>query len=166
MTVAAHTSTRPRWPRALLVAYTAFVLVVTWWPSPQHSDAPQWETAILDAIRSVGIPMTMPVLEAVANIGMFVPLGMLLVPFWSAWLEGRGHSSLPPRAIVAGPARATASAVLGRTVLTGMAFTILIETVQLAIPGRYSTVQDVVMNTIGAAVGGGVALLARRLWRS
>lgn len=173
MTVAAHTSTRPRWPRALLVAYTAFVLVVTWWPSPQHSDAPQWETAILDAIRSVGIPMTMPVLEAVANIGMFVPLGMLLVPFWSAWLVRRGgtgqpahaDASVPALASTARPARATATAVLGRTVLTGLALTILIETVQLAIPGRYSTVQDVVMNTIGAAVGGGVALLARRLWR-
>ncbi len=156
---------RQRWPRTLLVAYAAFVLVVTWWPSPQHSDAPQWETAILDAIRGVGIPMTMPVLEAVANIGMFVPLGMLLVPFWFAWLARPDRASSSSRTNPAGRARAAATAVLGRTVLTGLAFTILIETVQLAIPGRYSTVQDVFMNTIGAAVGGGAVLLVHRLRR-
>ncbi|HUX72242.1 MAG TPA: VanZ family protein [Cellulomonadaceae bacterium] len=143
------------WSHALLVAYTAFVLVVTWWPSPQSTNAPRWETTILDAIHGVGIPMTMPVLEALANVGMFVPLGMLLVPWWSARPTRRG------RAAASAPARATA-AVLVRTVLTGLALTIVIETVQLAIPGRYSTVQDVVMNTLGAAVGGGATLLVRR----
>jgi glycopeptide antibiotics resistance protein len=150
----------------LLVAYTGFVLVVTWWPSPQSTHAPQWETTILDAIRGIGIPMTMPVLEALANVGMFVPLGMLLVPVWSVRLRRRDRAAPPPRADAGGPARAgAAAAVLGRTVLTGMALTILIETVQLGIPGRYSTVQDVVMNTIGAALGGGAVLLARQPWR-
>ncbi len=142
-------SARGFWSRALLVAYTAFVLVVTWWPSPQSTDAPQWETTILDAIRGVGIPMTMPVLEALANVGMFVPLGMLLVPAWSARLNRRDG----------------ATAIFVRTVLAGATLTVVIETVQLAIPGRYSTVQDVIMNTLGAAVGGGAVLLARRLRR-
>ncbi|MHB1489959.1 MAG: VanZ family protein [Cellulomonas sp.] len=147
------------WSHALLVAYTAFVLFVTWWPSPQSTNAPQWETAILDTIRGVGIPMTMPVLEALANVGMFVPIGMLLVPGWSAWLTRRGRTT------ASAPARTTAAAIFVRTALTGMALTIVIETVQLAIPGRYSTVQDVVMNTLGGAVGGGAALLVRRLRR-
>ena len=98
--------TRPRWAHVLLVACTAFVLVVTWWPSPQHSNAPQWATAIL----------------------------------------GR-------------------TVLTGLTGLTGLTLTLVIETVQLANPGRCTTVQDVVMNTIGAAVGGGAVLLARRARR-
>lgn len=165
MTVADHTFARRSRSRGLLLAYAAFVLVVTWWPSPQHSDAPRWETAILDAIRGVGIPMTMPVLEAVANIGMFAPLGMLLVPFWSARLARPDRAAPVAREDTPGSVRGPAAAVLVRTDLTGLAFTILIETVQLAIPGRYSTVQDVVMNTIGAAVGGGAVLLVHRLRR-
>jgi glycopeptide antibiotics resistance protein len=133
--------------RDLLLAYAAFVLVVTWWPSPASSSAPQWEQHILGWVRGVGVPMTMPVLEVVANIGMFVPLGVLLM-------------------LAVSPRRWPAPRMLTVAAAAGAGFSTIIELVQLGIPGRFSTVQDVVMNTLGAVVGAGVALGLRGLSRS
>lgn len=133
-----------RLPRGLLLAYAAFVLVVTWWPSPQSTSAPQWEQHILAWVRDMGIPITMPALEAVANIGMFVPLGALVVP------------TLPPQS-------QRARTVLVVATGAGACFSTTIELVQLGIPGRFATLQDVLMNTIGAAVGAGLVVGIRRL---
>jgi glycopeptide antibiotics resistance protein len=135
-----------RLPRDLLFAYVVFVLVVTWWPSPQSTSAPHWEQHILAWVRGVGVPMTMPVLEAVANIGMFVPLGVLLV-------------------LALSPQHWPRRALLAVAVVAGAGFSTMIELVQLGIPGRYSTLQDVVMNTLGAALGAGVVVGIGRLVR-
>ena len=123
--------------RALLSAYAAVVLVITWWPSPQSSAAPRWEQSVLELVRGLGVPATMPVLEALANVAMFFPLGVLfaLVIPVRGWRAGK---------VVAAAAGA------------GAGFSTVIELVQLGIPGRYSTLQDVVMNTIGGVVGAGL----------
>lgn len=48
-----------------------------------------------------------------------------------------------------------------RTVAAGLALSITIELLQLAIPGRSTATVDVICNTLGAAAGW---LLARRFW--
>ena len=122
-----------RWTFAV---YLAAVLVVTCWPSPETTAAPGWALAVLDGFGSVGLPMSFEFLEAASNVVMFLPFGVLgllvvsgtrqTVPIWRA---------------------------AGLVVLAGFALSLAIELTQLVIPGRYSTVQDVVMNTTGALVG-------------
>lgn len=51
---------------------------------------------------------------------------------------------------------------LRRTVTTGFAFSLGIELLQLAIPGRTTATTDVIANTIGAAAGWVVAARAAR----
>ncbi|MFF3064567.1 VanZ family protein [Oerskovia sp. NPDC057915] len=122
-----------RWTFA---AYLAAVLVVTCWPSPQSTAAPGWALAVLDAFRSAGLPMSYGFLEAASNVVMFVPFGVLGLLVLSG----------------ARPAVPLGRAV-SLVVLAGFVLSLAIEVSQLVIPGRYSTVQDVVMNTTGAVVG-------------
>ncbi|QDW61932.1 VanZ family protein [Oerskovia sp. KBS0722] len=122
-----------RWTFAV---YLAAVLVVTCWPSPQSTAAPGWALAVLDAFRSVGLPMSYEFLEAASNVVMFLPFGVLGLLVLCG----------------ARPAVPLGRAV-GFVVLAGFALSLAIELSQLVIPGRYSTVQDVVMNTTGAVVG-------------
>jgi len=74
-------------------------------------------------------------LEFTANIAMFVPFG-ILVPL--------AFARLPWFA----------------TLALGFAATVTIELVQSALPSRFSTVSDVVANTLGTAIG---LLVLRRL---
>ena len=77
-------------------------------------------------------------LEFTANIAMFVPFGVLVrVAF----------ARLPWWAVL----------------LLGVATTVTIELVQTTLPGRYSTLSDVIANTLGTAAGLLVVwLLSRR----
>jgi glycopeptide antibiotics resistance protein len=122
-------------------AYLAAVLVVTLWPSPQSTAAPGWATATLDVLRGLGIPMTLPVLEASANVVMFLPFGVLGLPL----LRGAGRRR---RGTAPGTWRA-----VGLVTLTGAALSAAIELTQNLLPGRVPTVQDVVLNTGGALLG-------------
>ncbi|MFF2620291.1 VanZ family protein [Oerskovia jenensis] len=122
-----------RWTFAV---YLAAVLVVTCWPSPQSTAAPGWALAVLEVFRSVGLPMSYEFLEAASNVVMFVPFGALgLLVLVGA------RPGVPLRR------------GLGAVVLAGFVLSLAIELSQLVIPGRYPTVQDVVMNTTGAVVG-------------
>lgn len=86
---------------------------------------------------SLGLEPGYVALEFVANIALFVPFGLLIrVAF--ARLPRWGVAAL------------------------GFVTTVTIEIVQSAIPGRFSTVSDVVANTLGTLVG---LWLARRLSR-
>lgn len=78
-----------------------------------------------------------PALEFVANVALFVPFGAL-------WML-----ALP---------RLRPLAVIG----SGLATSALIEVVQLALPSRFSSLSDVIANTLGTAVG--VALVALIRW--
>ena len=76
-------------------------------------------------------------LEKAANVVMFVPLGLLMALLLP---PGRRWISVPTLA----------------------AYSAAIELIQLLIPGRVSTVTDVVMNTLGAAIGwAAIALVTR-----
>lgn len=137
-------------------AYLAAVLVVTLWPSPQSTDAPGWATATLDFLQGLGIPITLPVLEALANVVMFGPFGVLGVPLLRGATARRRGAPL-------GVWRAA-----GVVTVAGCALSVAIELTQNLLPGRVPTVQDVVMNTAGALLGAAlvavvlVAVPARR----
>ncbi|KAJ8141785.1 hypothetical protein OY671_005044 [Metschnikowia pulcherrima] len=121
--------------------YLAAVSVVTLWPSPQSTDAPGWATSTLGFLQGLGIPITSPVLEALANVVMFGPFGVLGVPL------SRGAAARRGRA-VPGVWRA-----VGLVTLAGCALSVAIELTQNLSPGRVPTVQDVVSNTAGALSG-------------
>ncbi|QJW35438.1 VanZ family protein [Cellulosimicrobium protaetiae] len=122
-------------------AYLAAVGVVTLWPSPQSTAAPGWATATLDVLHGLGVPMTLAVLEASANVVMFLPFGVLGLPLLRGRAARRG-------ARVPGPWRG-----VGIVTLAGGVLSAAIELTQNLLPGRVPTVQDVVLNTLGALVG-------------
>ncbi len=139
--------TRPPYADAMrlltwtFAAYLAAVLVVTLWPSPQSTDAPGWATSTLGFLQSLGIPITLPVLEALANVVMFGPFGLLGVPLLRGATARRRGAPL-------GVWRA-----VGVVTLAGCALSVAIELTQNLLPGRVPTVQDVVLNTAGALLG-------------
>ncbi|QGQ20253.1 VanZ family protein [Cellulomonas sp. JZ18] len=116
-----------------LVVYLAAVAAVTLTPGHAHDTSLGLVRTVLAWLADRGVPLAFEPVEAVANVVMFVPFGVLVglllgVRRW--WV----------------------------VVLLGFATSVVIETVQRVVPERFSTVQDVVMNTLGAAVG--VAVLA------
>jgi hypothetical protein len=124
--------------RITLLGYLGLVLVVTLWPDPPDPGGFGWLERALRWWSGRGLPGgDVAVVEAVANVAMFVPLGALL-----------------PAATRIGP---------GRAVPVGAALSILIELVQLAfLPHRVATLGDVLMNTLGAAVGAALHVAIRR----
>ncbi len=112
------------------------MLLIVAWPTPV--DAPSHSTllALLKAVHRLRVLMFIdyPQVEFLANVAMFVPLGLLVAVLFGL--------------------RRWAFAVL---LCFGVSS--LIETAQFFfLPGRYGTVDDVIANTLGALVG---ALLAR-----
>lgn len=122
--------------RAALVVYLLAVARITLWPRLAEPET----LALLDRLvarwHAAGLPEAVDValVEAVANVVMFVPFGglVLLVTSWR-----RGH-------VVAAGALTSTS----------------VETAQLLLPERVTSLQDVVLNTVGAGLG---VLLATRL---
>ena len=128
--------------RITLLGYLAAVLLITQWPDPPDPGTLSWLQRVLAQLHDSGLPgaVDLPVVEALANVAMFVPLGLLL------------PAATRTRAWLAVPA--------------GAGFAALIELSQLIfLPHRVASVQDVVMNTLGAALGAAV-LLAIRAWRA
>ncbi|WCM56058.1 VanZ family protein [Microbacterium sp. EF45047] len=125
----------------MLAPYSVVLLLLTWLPGEQAAVA----TGIVNrlarflAARDI-VPYALgyPVLEFLANIALFVPLGLLLAAGWprlSGW------------AIAA----------------TGLATTVTIEAVQILLPSRYPSFSDLVANTLGAVGGWGLVAGARAL---
>ncbi|OOB90059.1 VanZ family protein [Rathayibacter sp. VKM Ac-2630] len=110
--------------------YLAALALVAFWPVPVDSGVRRLLDRLLAALARHGLGVIdYDLIERAANVALFVPLGVLLALHlrarW-AWL-----------AVVVG---ATTSAV--------------IETGQLLfLSDRFATTDDVVMNTLGAAIG-------------
>ena len=120
--------------RWLLAGYLVLVLRITLWPGLGVDPAVDWLEQTLAWLHARGLPeaVGVPLVEAVANVVMFVPLGLLL--------------PLTVRAL-GGTRRWWA-------VGSGLLLSALIETCQLLfLPDRVPTLQDVAMNTLGALVG-------------
>lgn len=125
---------------ALRVAFGCYLVVLAYLvftPQPDNKTAFGWVRRTIDWIAAHGVPLTFPIAEAAGNVLLFVPFGLL----------------------------AGALAGLRRwwiVLLAGSATSAAIETIQLAIPGRWTTLQDWILNTLGTAVGLGVLWLVVR----
>ena len=87
----------------------------------------------LDLLATIGLSPPAALVEVGLNVLLFLPLSLL------GWFV-MGRRSVPFWLVV------------------GLVVSAVIELAQLAIPGRVSTVQDVVANTAGAAIGAVFAL--------
>jgi len=119
--------------RVLTAAYAVYLAIVcflVFTPGGRSVGGPI--AAVLDALNGLGIDATREQVELGLNVLLFVPLSLL---GW--YLLRRG---------------------VGFWVAAGALLSAVIEVVQLAIPGRVSSLQDVVANTAGAAIGALVAL--------
>lgn len=105
-------------------------------PQPIGPNQQEFIHRALDALHRRGYAESIDYmrLEFLANIGLFVPIGMFLLLLFGAggwWLAGIGS----------------------------FAMTVMIETVQKQIPGRVSDERDLAANTLGALIGIAIALV-------
>jgi glycopeptide antibiotics resistance protein len=126
--------------RGLFAVYLVGLAVLTMMPEPDDHTAFGWVRTAIAAVAARGVPVTFAGLEATGNVLLFVPFGLL------AGLLARPRRW--PLVLVAGSATSAA-----------------IETIQLAIPGRWTTLQDWVLNTLGTGVGLVVLAVAVRARR-
>jgi glycopeptide antibiotics resistance protein len=118
-------------PGFLLIGYLMTVALVVLWPTPVDRDASGTILQVLAKLHAFGAPdwIDYNFVETSANIVMFVPIGLL-----GGTLLRTGY----------------------RWIAVPAAFSVsfLIELVQdTFLPGRFGTMQDVLANTHGAALG-------------
>src|SRR5262245_25939436 len=116
--------------------YLVFVAWLTLTPEPIGPDQQQFIQRVLDGLHRRGYAETLDYsqLEFLANVALFVPIGVFLLLLFGAggwWLAAIGS----------------------------FAMTAVIETLQQGIPGRVSDDRDLMANTIGALIGIVIALL-------
>lgn len=116
--------------------YLIFVGWLTLTPQPIGPDQQQFILRVLDALHRRGYAESLDYdrLEFLANIALFVPIGVFLLLLFGAggwWLAAIGS----------------------------FAMTVVIETVQQKIPGRVPDDRDLIANTIGALIGIALGLL-------
>lgn len=116
--------------------YLIFVGWLTLTPQPIDPDQQRLIERVLDALHRRGYAESIDYsrFEFLANIAMFVPIGVFLLLLFGAggwWLAGIGS----------------------------FATTVVIETVQQQIPGRVSDERDLVANTLGGLIGIVIALV-------
>lgn len=130
----------PRKVAALLgLAYVGFVAVVASRSEPVDRGRDGTIERVLDRLHGWGVPTSFDydALEVAANVGYFVPVGLLLVlalprsRWWVALLVGVGLS---------------VASELGQALL---------------LPERVSSVTDLLANSLGTVLGVGLALAAR-----
>lgn len=127
--------------RLLLGVYTAAVTVIAFWPVPVDQGMRVGVLRFAAFMRGNGfIGLQYEHIEFTANLLMFIPLGLLL----TLALRPRSARWVPPLACLFASA--------------------LIELVQfLLLPQRFTTVSDVIANTLGGALGWLIALAMVRL---
>lgn len=123
---------------AALAAYTAFVLVVTLSPRmPGTGFVGRLVNGVLDWFHERGLllPVDYSVVEFTANIGMFVPLGVLVLLIRRSWW----------------------------LLLVGPAFSGFIELFQATLlPTRVGEWRDILSNSLGFLLGAALVALAAR----
>ena len=114
----------------LTFAYLGFVGWLTLTPTPISSDNADLIQRLLVRLQRIDDLswLTYNRLEFIANIGLFVPVGLFLLLLFGTrywWVSA----------------------------LVGFAMTVAIETVQRLIPERFSDERDILANTIGTLIG-------------
>lgn len=119
-------ASRHRWVDIALLASVAGILALTLNPKDERNEIQL--IPFRDILGALGTPVNETLLlAAAANILLFIPFG--------AALNMRGLS-------------------LGRTILVALALTLCVEGAQLLfVSGRTTSVDDVVLNTLGAPLG-------------
>jgi glycopeptide antibiotics resistance protein len=117
---------------------------------------------VVATLAHLGLHTSIAVLEGAANLVMFLPFGVLGLVL-ATWRPG---ATRRPGATWRMGATRPVTHLRAWLVVTaaGFVFSGLIETVQLAIPGRVSSLQDVALNGCGALLGASVTALVRA-WR-
>lgn len=114
---------------AVSLLYVVAVLLIAFWPVPVDSSMSGGLETTIGWLHTHGLPKFIgyEAIEFTANILFFIPLG-LLVRTWTkrSWVA----------------------------ILTGMCMSISIELIQeLVLPQRFSSVLDILANTLGAIIG-------------
>ena len=114
----------------LTFAYLGFVGWLTLTPTPISSDNADLIQRLLVRLQRIDDLswLTYNRLEFIANIGLFVPVGLFLLLLFGTrywWVSA----------------------------MVGFAMTVAIETVQRLIPERFSDERDILANTIGTLIG-------------
>lgn len=126
--------------RVMLVPYGIALALIVWLPATAASKVTGVVFRLaryVSAHTDISLTTAYTVFEFLANVALFVPLGLLLVAAWprnSAWV----------------------------VLLLGYSASVTIELVQTMLPSRYPTLSDVVANTLGTAIG---CLLVRIVMR-
>lgn len=130
-------------PMALLILYTIFIGLVTLTPNQLDTGPGSFIAWLLEFLASHRATAWIDyyVLEKLANVGMFIPFGLLMAlqcgrsRWWVGWV-------------------------------TGIAFTCVIEGTQATLlsPTRFGTISDLVTNSLGAGIGAVAGLVAMTLW--
>jgi glycopeptide antibiotics resistance protein len=116
--------------RVMLAPYLAVLFWIVFAPAEDAGRVTGVVALAAQLLAGIGIPFDLSylVLEFLANVALFLPLGALLAV---------AFARLPWWAIVG----------------IGFVTSVAIELVQLGLPSRFSTVSDVVANTLGTALG-------------
>ena len=132
---------RVRFVAVLTVMYVVVVLLVTLWPTTVDRGVDPYIQRFLQELHQRGVPQFVDygLIEFTANVVFFVPVGFLLGILF--------------------PYRLSFLAVVCGAALSGA-----VETAQgLLLPGRVSSLADVVANTAGTVIGYLVAVAVRML---
>jgi len=121
--------------RVAACAYLAALAWVVLTPATVAGQATGVVNVLAHALAALGVPehLGYPVLEFVANIVLFMPFGAA--------------------AVLAVPLRVPSAAVAASVIGSGALSSVVIECAQLLVPGRVSTISDVIANTLGTALG-------------
>ncbi|MFC7363195.1 VanZ family protein [Nocardioides astragali] len=124
----------------LTVLYLGFVGLVTLTPGSEQPDYSWWAARVLDRLQRypdldpLTTRLSVERVEFLANIGLFVPLGVFLLLLFGTrgwWVA----------------------------LAAGIVLTSMIENVQRSIPGRVPDPRDVAANSIGMFLGVALALV-------
>lgn len=117
--------------RVLLVPYAIALGLIVWLPDSTASRVTGIVFRVarfISARLDVSLSTSYTVFEFLANVALFVPFGLLIAAAWprtNAWW----------------------------IVVLGFAASAAIELVQTMIPGRVTTLSDVIANTVGTIIG-------------
>lgn len=129
--------------RVALVAYLLFVGFTVWLPATVSARVTGLVGILARWVAEAGIASYQSsaiVLEFLANVALFVPIGLLLPIAWSRLR-------------------------LWQVVLLGALLSGLIESVQGLMPSRFPTISDVMANTLGTLIGGAIVVAFLAWWR-
>jgi len=114
------------------------------WPQLGHTGVSSYARRAVTFLDGIGIHTSVSGLEAISNILMFIPFGILGVailvdlPLFRSLNTGLVGDAVKVTILAAGTSA-------------------LIELAQLAIPGRVTDLNDLIRNTLGALVGASIA---------